>query len=170
MHCSGPCHAQPSPMAPSLQHWGPVDSAAAAQALVSLAGPGAHSVLDRLLLRVSVGPLSALAPPRAWQGPRELSRLIRAAGQDGPPGPGGILLNTFTTSPDAPVRPAPQPSLAAVLSEGASWPYSPSLKEPLCARFRPSVFCTETHRWSAGGGVGGGHSFPSPRDHCTLQA
>lgn len=94
---------------PQASNTGPVDGVTVAQTLVSLAGPGAPSVLDRQLLQVSVGPLSALAPSLAWQGPRELSRLIRAAGPEGPPGPGGIPPNTFTTSPDAPVRPAPGP-------------------------------------------------------------
>ena len=63
MPCSGPCHAQPSPMAPSLQHWGTMDGVTAAQALVSLAGPGAHSVRDKQLLRVSVGPVCPCPTP-----------------------------------------------------------------------------------------------------------
>lgn len=71
---------------------------------------------------------------------------------------------------DAPVRPAPGP-VWLLLSEGGPRPHSPSLKEPLWARFRPSAFCAERHtggQWEVGWVRV--TAFPSPSPETTARS
>lgn len=81
---------------------------------------------------------SATRPSGPWRGPRQHVRCAATRRPSPPRTARATSLCGARPSPPSPPR-----------------PHSPSLKEPLCARFRPSVFCgneTQQHGHLAGRG------------------
>ena len=71
-------------------------------------------------------------------------------------------------APQQPRRDQPQlrPAWPILASRGhVPWPHSPSLKEPLCARFRPSVLCANKRHGNTGRQWGGGAGVSPQQGH-----